>query len=41
MKEFFEKTSPLQLALVVGITVLAALGVEGWGWLVLALLVIL
>ena len=38
MKEFFEKTSPLQIALVAGIVTLAALGVNGWGWLVFALL---
>ncbi len=41
MKEFFEKTSPLQLALIAGIVILAALGVDGWGWLVFALIVTL
>jgi len=41
MKNFFEKTSPLQIALVIGIVTLATLGVEGWGWLVFLLFITL
>ncbi len=33
--------SPLQLALIAGIVILAALGVDGWGWLFFALIVTL
>lgn len=38
MKNKINNTIVLQLALVAGITVLAYSGVDGWGWLVFALL---
>ena len=38
MKEKINNLTILQLALVAGLTVLAFAGVEGWGWLVFALL---
>lgn len=40
MKEFLEKLNSwriLQLALIIGIVILAALNAEGWGWLVFIL----
>lgn len=42
MKKFdFDKTTILQIVLVMGIVALAALGMNGWGWLVFALLLTL
>ena len=42
MKNFdFDKTTLLQVVLVMGIVTLAALGVNGWGWLVFALVLTL
>lgn len=38
MKNKINNLTILQVALVAGITVLAFAGVEGWGWLVFALL---
>jgi len=35
----FDKTTLLQIVIVGGIVTLAALGVNGWGWLVFALLI--
>lgn len=37
----FNNTTLLQIALVGGIITLAALGVNGWGWLVFALVLTL
>jgi hypothetical protein len=37
----FDNTTLLQVALVCGIVILAASGVNGWGWLVFALLLTL
>ena len=42
MKNFnFDKRTVLQVVLVMGIVALAALNVNGWGWLVFALLLTL
>ena len=37
----FENVTLLQLALIGGIVILASMGLEGWGWLVFALLLTL
>jgi hypothetical protein len=37
----FDNTTLLQVALVGGIVILASMGLEGWGWLVFALLLTL
>jgi hypothetical protein len=41
MKERISNTTILQVALVAGIVILASMGLEGWGWLVFALIVTL
>ncbi len=42
MRNFdFDKTTLLQVVLVMGIVTLAALDVNGWGWLVFALILTL
>jgi hypothetical protein len=38
MNEKITNRTLLQLALVAGITILASVGVDGWGWLVFALI---
>jgi hypothetical protein len=38
MKEKITNTTILQVALITGIVILASTGVEGWGWLVFALI---
>lgn len=38
MKEKINNTTILQVALIAGIVILASMGLEGWGWLVFALL---
>lgn len=41
MKEKISNTTILQVALIVGIVILASMGLKGWGWLVFALLLTL
>jgi hypothetical protein len=38
MKEKITNTTILQVALITGIVILASAGVDGWGWLVFALI---
>lgn len=41
MKERFDNMSIIQIALIIGIVYLASQGLDGWGWLVFALLITL
>jgi hypothetical protein len=38
MKDKITNTTILQVALIAGIVILASMGLEGWGWLVFALI---
>ena len=38
MREKITNTTILQIALITGIVILASMGLEGWGWLVFALI---
>jgi hypothetical protein len=38
MKEKITNTTIVQVVLITGVVILASIGVEGWGWLVFALL---
>jgi hypothetical protein len=41
MKDRIDNLTIVQVALVIGITYLAAQGLDGWGWLVFALILTL